>query len=611
MGKLLIYLYILEQRLNFLWNGMNMMLLADNEKYRREIIEQPIENSIVVHAGPGSGKTTLLIQRLKYIIENREKSYSGIACITYTNAAKDEIILRLQKEQIVLPKELFIGTIHSFLYEYVIKPYSHLFNQNEQFKVTPIGFARALKKELGELLKKSQFTIKESEFAAIESLGHDEAGHPHCFRGKISSQVARKWKEILKQKGYIDQQTAIYLTYIILKKYEHIKKAFSLRFPFILMDEYQDVTYYQDKVFSLLTHSSFFCVGDANQSIFSFTGADPFIFTSKDKDKKFKRYNLINNYRSTSDIIHFTNRKTNIIQNNASEHRSFEGSVLFITNKKEMKDVIEIFQREQAKIDIDEGRIPFLILTRRNKLHKQINQIIKENNLEVNPFLDKLKNNHYRRYLILKKLLIAIAYKRSNKLDEAINYISESLSYLFFNTHPAYIKLTDIQYDALMWKRLNVYTLLYIDSLDINQVTPDKLFVELKEFISKTSEKVFERKINRKLRMLDYDWKGTKRTVKAIKLSELVESLMHEAQYTQKLSNIMSIHTAKGLEAECVLVIAESQSEINEWLAFNQKSEEARIGYVAFSRARKLLCIWAPSLETEKIECLYDNVKFI
>ncbi|MGJ3664722.1 UvrD-helicase domain-containing protein, partial [Shigella boydii] len=80
----------------------------------------------------------------------------------------------------------------------------------------------------------------------------------------------------------IDQQTAIYLTYIILKKYEHIKKAFSLRFPFILMDEYQDVTYYQDKVFSLLTHSSFFCVGDANQSIFSFTGADPFIFTSKD-----------------------------------------------------------------------------------------------------------------------------------------------------------------------------------------------------------------------------------------------------------------------------------------------------------------------------------------
>ncbi|MEH7741601.1 ATP-dependent helicase [Bacillus subtilis] len=587
------------------------MILIDNEKYRREIIEQPIENSIVVHAGPGSGKTTLLIQRLKYIIENRKKSYSGIACITYTNAAKDEIISRLQKEQIVPPKEFFIGTIHSFLYENVIKPYSHLLNQNEQFKVTPIGFVRGLKREVGEILNKPQYSIRESELAAFESLGHDKDGRPYCFRGKIPSQVAREWKKMLKQKGYIDQQTAIYVSYEILKKYEHIKKAFSLRFPFILMDEYQDVTYYQDKVFSLLTHSSFFCVGDANQSIFSFTGAEPIIFTSKDKDEKFKRYNLINNFRSTSNIVQFTNRKTDIIQNDASEHTSLKEKVLFITNKKEMKEVIEIFQREQAKIKIDEGHIPFLILTRQNKLHKQINQIIKESNFEVNPFLDKLKSHHYRRYLILKNLLIAIAFKKSNQLDEAITYISESLSYLFFNAPPAYIKLTDIQYDAFMWKKLNVFTILYIDSLDLNQMTPDKLFVGLKEFIGETSEKVFERKVNRKLRMLDYDWKGSKKDVKTIKLSELVESLLYEHQYTQKLSNIKSIHSAKGMEAECVLVLAETQNELNEWLANNQKSEEARIGYVAFSRARKLLCIWAPSLKAEELEYLQDNVKFI
>ncbi|WP_336805188.1 ATP-dependent helicase [Bacillus subtilis] len=587
------------------------MILIDNEKYRREIIEQAIENSIVVHAGPGSGKTTLLIQRLKYIIENRKKSYSGIACITYTNAAKDEIISRLQKEQIVPPKEFFIGTIHSFLYENVIKPYSHLLNQNEQFKVTPIGFVRGLKREVGEMLNKPQYSIRESELAAFESLGHDKDGRPYCFRGKIPSQVAREWKKMLKQKGYIDQQTAIYVSYEILKKYEHIKKAFSLRFPFILMDEYQDVTYYQDKVFSLLTHSSFFCVGDANQSIFSFTGAEPIIFTSKDKDEKFKRYNLINNFRSTSNIVQFTNRKTDIIQNDASEHTSLKEKVLFITNKKEMKEVIEIFQREQAKIKIDEGHIPFLILTRQNKLHKQINQIIKESNFEVNPFLDKLKSHHYRRYLILKNLLIAIAFKKSNQLDEAITYISESLSYLFFNAPPAYIKLTDIQYDAFMWKKLNVFTILYIDSLDLNQMTPDKLFVGLKEFIGETSEKVFERKVNRKLRMLDYDWKGSKKDVKTIKLSELVESLLYEHQYTQKLSNIKSIHSAKGMEAECVLVLAETQNELNEWLANNQKSEEARIGYVAFSRARKLLCIWAPSLKAEELEYLQDNVKFI
>lgn len=99
--------------------------MQDNDKFRESIACAPLFESVVVQAGPGSGKTTLLMERLKYIIKERQKTYLGIGCITYTNAAKNEIITRLEKEGVQLPPNLFIGTIHSFLLEFVIKPYSH------------------------------------------------------------------------------------------------------------------------------------------------------------------------------------------------------------------------------------------------------------------------------------------------------------------------------------------------------------------------------------------------------------------------------------------------------------------------------------------------------
>lgn len=64
------------------------------------------------------------------------------------------------------------------------------------------------------------------------------------------------------------------------------------------------------------------------------------------------------------------------------------------------------------------------------------------------------------------------------------------------------------------------------------------------------------------------------------------------------------------MEAECVFVVAETTKQIKEWLNHNDTSEEARVGYVAFTRARKLLCIWAPNLKETEFE-EFDNVQFI
>lgn len=590
---------------------MNVELI-DNENFRRSIASAPLTNSIVVQAGPGSGKTSLLIERLKYIINNRSKSFLGIACITYTNAAKDEIIGRLQTEGVQLPAELFIGTIHSFLLDFLIKPFSHFARKDRtSYKLASPGFARANKTEIKNILNRANYFVDEATLAAFDSLGRDENGNPCCFKGRISPEGARKWKDFLKTKGCIDQQDVIYLSYLILNKYVHIRKAFSSRFPYILVDEFQDVTFYQDKVFSLLNNSTFFFVGDKNQSIFSFTGAKSEYFLSKIVDKKFLNYTLTNNFRSTKHIVNFTNRKTNVQQEEAGETASYKNKVVFIKNIEDLSQVIPLFHSIRREVKYDEDYNPYMILARRNEYLSNIAHFVQKQNFEINPFLKKLSKEHYRRYKILHNILLAISYKQENQFEESIEKMAEALSWLIFDEHPSFVSLDGIGYNKFMWKKMQIFTINFLIGLNLNETSVELLFVKLKEFLSEQSKKLYGISIGNRLRMLNYNWKGQMKASKKINISELLEDTGKVNRISDTQSHVFNIHTAKGQEAECVLIIAESEKQLLEWLEDDDETEEARVGYVAFSRARKLLCVWAPNIQEENYKYLEQNIEFV
>lgn len=586
--------------------------MVDNDDFRRSIACAPHTDSITVQAGPGSGKTTLLIERLKYIIENRINALSGIACITYTNAAKEEIMMRLQNEGVQLPNELFIGTIHSFLLEHVIKPYSH-FKHKEgiPYKLASVGFARGYKDYIANMLGRPHYHINESIFKAFESLGRDEKGNPYCYRNKISSSDALTWKSFIKNKGYIDQQDVIYLSYLILKKYGHIRNAFSSRFKYLLVDEYQDVTYYQEKLFSLLEHSSFFCVGDTNQSIYSFTGAKPEIFQAKWNNESHRNYMLTNNFRSTQHIVQFANYKTEIEQTGAGNNATRKQKVIFIKDIKEASEAIQLFQSICTEIECEEQKKPFMILARRNDYVKNINSLLKKQEVEVSPFFKKLAKEHYRRFQILQNLILAISYKRRNEFDKAVERMSEAFSYLFFNEHPNYIALVEIGYSMFMWKKLQIFTLQFLDNLVLTETSVEELFVVLKKFLMEESKKLYGKSIGKKLNMLNYKWKNQVKASKNTMLSHLIEKVELQGHFSESEGSVLNIHDAKGQEAECVLVMAEYESQLKEWLGKNGEIEEARVGYVAFSRARKLLCVWAPSIQESNYMHLQQHVQFV
>ncbi|MCF2650590.1 UvrD-helicase domain-containing protein [Niallia circulans] len=586
--------------------------MTDNDNFRKSIVNAPLTQSIVVQAGPGSGKTSLLIQRLKYIIGNRPMSFSGIACITYTNAAKDEIIGRLQKERVQIPAELFIGTIHSFLLENVIKPFSHFARKDRiPYKLAPPGFARIYKNEIINIMNIQNYFIDESTLKAFDSLGRDENGDPCCFMSKISPKDARKWKDFLKEKGYIDQQDVIYLSYLILNKYQHIRKAISSKYPFILVDEFQDVTYYQDKIFTVLENSAFFFVGDKNQSIFSFTGAKPEYFQSKILEKKFLNYNLTNNYRSTKHIVKFANRKTNVQQVEAGDNASSKQKVIFIKNIEDLSEVISLFQSIRKKVKHDEKLNPYMILARKNEYLSNISHLIQKQNVEFNPFLKKLSKEHYRRFKILQNILLAISHKQDNQFEESVESMAEALSYLIFNEHPSFVSLEEIGYNKFMWKKLQIFTIHFLIGLNLKETSVESLFIQLKEFLSEQSKKLYGKSIGNKLRMLSYNWKNQVKASRKITILELLEDTGKYNKSSDFQSHVFNIHTAKGQEAECVLVIAESEYQLLEWLGDNNDSEEARVGYVAFSRARKLLCVWAPFLQEDTYKYLKQNIEFV
>lgn len=586
--------------------------MIDNEVFRNSITCAPLTNSVVVQAGPGSGKTKILIERLKYIIQNRPQSLSGIACITYTNVAKDEIITRLQNEGFQLPKDLFIGTIHSFLLDYIIKPYSHFASEKkEPYKLASFGFSRRFKREIGEILNSPTHFIREKTYMAFESLGRDEEGEPFCFQKQIAPEVARKWKDVTKKEGYIDQQDVIYLSYLILNKYEHIRNAFSSRFPYILVDEYQDVTFYQDKVFGLLERTKFFYVGDRNQSIYSFTGAKPEILQAKLTDEYYSSYTLSNNFRSTKHIVKFANHKTEIVQLELGLNASSEQMVIFITDIKEDLEVLKLFNQIREEIECEYLYNPYMILARGNDYLKRIGFLLKDESIESKPFLQKLKKESYRRFQILENLLLAISYKRRNEYDQAVEKMSETFSYLFFNEHPNFVSLSEIGFDRFMWKKLQVFTLSFLDNLVLTEISVASLFLQVKEFLSSQSKKLYNKSIGRKILMLNYKWKNQSIAAKNTMVSHLVEQIELQNNLSESEGHLFSIHGSKGQEAECVLVMAESESQLTEWLAENESSEEARVGYVAFSRARKLLCVWAPSIKEENYLHLKNHVKFV
>ena len=240
------------------------------------------EGNVELSACPGSGKTRVIVAKLLRLAEAVEGTPHSIGCITYTNAAVDEIESRIKQ---VGTNALFerceVATIHAFCLQFILRPYRWL------VPLVPAGFkiltremreferiVRAVEDEIGRAVRFRTF----DDYASIRmSLDGSPVG-PGIEGGIANDASARRYWDLMRQAGYIDFSMILYYSYAILRDHNFVAEGLSSRFSWLLVDEFQDTTDVQIEILQLLNarrHTQFFLVGDEYQSINGFAGARP------------------------------------------------------------------------------------------------------------------------------------------------------------------------------------------------------------------------------------------------------------------------------------------------------------------------------------------------
>ncbi|QKS69794.1 UvrD-helicase domain-containing protein [Paenalkalicoccus suaedae] len=272
-------------------------------------------------AGAGSGKTRVLVSRTGYLTSVNGVSPKNILLLTFTRKAADEMRSRIAKLPGYTPslaKQLTAGTFHSIFYRLLVsRGYDHRILQNDRHK--QIAIKRILKtRGLHDSYEPETLLATLSELKSRMKTAHDIDAKTHIEHETKAILIAYEdWKD---EHHYIDFDDMLLLAWKLLNEDNELLGKLQTRFRYILCDEWQDTNPIQFELIRMLTgtHQNLFVVGDDDQTIYSFNGADSTIIL--DFDKHYPRATTITlpvNYRSTPGILGLGNA---IIEHNTMRH---------------------------------------------------------------------------------------------------------------------------------------------------------------------------------------------------------------------------------------------------------------------------------------------------
>lgn len=238
---------------------------------------------LMLTACPGSGKTRVIISKLARAIDEVRGSARAVGCITYTNAAVQEIESRLRHH--IQPGDdgyFDICTIHSLCLTHIFRPFAFLIpGYQDGFKVITADNPDFEKHASTVCARHRKFDLTARDLDDFTQLRIDANGNPtgNAFdHGGLTSEIATAFWDSLRRKGYVDFANIIYYSLILLRDHPEILSYVASKFAWILVDEFQDTTDLQVELLSLIAsegRTRFLLVGDPFQSIFRFAGARP------------------------------------------------------------------------------------------------------------------------------------------------------------------------------------------------------------------------------------------------------------------------------------------------------------------------------------------------
>lgn len=290
---------------------MNELLAGLNDKQKEAVLH--FEGPLLILAGAGSGKTRVLTHRIAYLIEEHQVPPYHILALTFTNKAANEMRERVNNIIEYGAGSIWVSTFHSTCVRILRRFIDHLGYDNA-FTIYDSDDQKSLMKDICKQLNIDTKKYKERTFLNAISSAKDELKTPEQYADevakeynkKIFGRVYKEYQKRLKQNNALDFDDLIMLTVQLFRQNAEILNHYQERFPFILVDEYQDTNTAQFTLLSLLAsrYQNLCVVGDDDQSIYRFRGAN--IHNILNFEKIFpatKVMRLEQNYRSTKNIL--------------------------------------------------------------------------------------------------------------------------------------------------------------------------------------------------------------------------------------------------------------------------------------------------------------------
>jgi DNA helicase-2/ATP-dependent DNA helicase PcrA len=276
----------------------------------------------LILAGAGSGKTRVLTTRIAWLISTGQVSPPGILAVTFTNKAAKEMQTRLAGMLPINVKGMWIGTFHG-LCNRLLRAHYRDAGLPQLFQILDSADQQSAVKRLLKSLNVDDEKFPPRELCHFINAQKEQGLRPAAV--EAWDDWARKrvglyeaYEAQCQREGVVDFAELLLRSYELLERNEPLCRHYQERFKHVLVDEFQDTNKLQYRWLKLLAGggANLFCVGDDDQSIYAFRGAD--VGNMADFEREFKVTNLIRleqNYRSHGNILDAANA---IIKNNPS-----------------------------------------------------------------------------------------------------------------------------------------------------------------------------------------------------------------------------------------------------------------------------------------------------
>lgn len=583
-----------------------------NDEQKKAVMH--LNGPCLVLAGAGSGKTRVLTTRIAYLIDNGIPSYNILA-ITFTNKAAKEMKERV--ETLVPGNYAFLGTFHS-LGVRILRENSKECGLESNFTILDSDDVLSLIKRI---IKNKEIDPKELapsyvrnriSFIKNENLSPREIDNLfNTISEKKVLDIYQTYQELIHKNNSVDFDDLLVLPVELFKKYPEILDKYQEKFKYILVDEYQDTNEVQYQFNKLLAskYRNLFVVGDANQSIYGFRNANFRNILNFEKDYKDAYVvTLESNYRSTNNILECANC---VIRNNKERKElNLKGTIgdgvktQYITCENGKMEALTIIDEIKKLYNQGYDYKDIGILYRTNGQSRLLEEVFLKENIPYNVvgayyFYQRKEIKDLLSYLkLINNQNDDIALRRV--INEPKRGIGEKA---IENLSNEATRLGSSMFDAISKGRELAFKELILDMIKAQDNLSLTEFIDyvidksgMKE--SLTSEKSLENDL--RLDNLE-EFKSVTASFEertgSVNLSDFLEEIslvadISEHKEEKDAVTLMTIHSAKGLEFDCVFLCGMEEGIFPHQNSFGSDAEieeERRLCYVGITRARKVL----------------------